>query len=298
MRRLTFPVLALAWGCGVHIERPHASPDADSDVDTDSDADTGSDTGTEIETPTLVVREVVPDHGPPAGGNEIEIRGDGFGDTLSIAGLTVTIGGRLVETPDIEVVSPRSLRIRRVPPGDVGPADVGVHTAFDGDPIQDATLPDGYFYDVFSLDPPRGTIRGGTKVALTGYGTRWDESAIVTFDGAAATGCVVIGPERIDCRTPPGEPGDSDVRVTGGSGDAAFDDFVEDGFTYYESADPIGGGLGGGPIDGQIVVTVLDYYSRRPIEGAFCARCGRPDATIYPYEQRGLLICRSAARCG
>jgi hypothetical protein len=33
----------------------------------------------------------------------------------------------------------------------------------------------------------------------------------------------------------------------------------------------------------------------RPIEGAVCAKCGRPDATIYPYEERGILVCRSCS---
>jgi hypothetical protein len=35
--------------------------------------------------------------------------------------------------------------------------------------------------------------------------------------------------------------------------------------------------------------------AKRPIEGAFCAKCGRSDATIYPYEERGILICRSCS---
>ncbi|MCI0636508.1 MAG: hypothetical protein L0206_21705, partial [Actinobacteria bacterium] len=53
------------------------------------------------------------------------------------------------------------------------------------------------------------------------------------------------------------------------SGEGRYDDLVEDGYSYYNSADPIGGGLGGGPIDGQINVTVLDIMTLLPVEGAF-----------------------------
>jgi len=33
----------------------------------------------------------------------------------------------------------------------------------------------------------------------------------------------------------------------------------------------------------------------RPIEGAFCTQCGRADATLYPWEARGILVCRSCS---
>lgn len=35
--------------------------------------------------------------------------------------------------------------------------------------------------------------------------------------------------------------------------------------------------------------------AKRPIEGVICGKCGRADCTIYPWETRGILICRSCS---
>jgi hypothetical protein len=123
-------------------------------------------------------------------------------------------------------------------------------------------------------------VTGRTKVSLFGTSTLWDASAVVTFDGAPATDCDILSATRIDCKTPPGEPGGADVEVAGGEGPAAFDDEVKDGFEYYNAADPIGGGLGGGPLDGQMNVTVLDVTTLLPVVGAF-VMIGIDGATPY-----------------
>jgi len=267
------PVLAsllLALGCGAKVDRPHGSlGDSDSDTDADSGSDSASDSDTTLLPPALSISGVVPDHGPTAGGNEVEIRGDGFGGAFFLDYITITIGGRSVLLPDFEITSPRNLRVLVMPPGEVGPADVEVATNFPGEPAQVAILPAGYTYDSFYVDPPRGSVGGGTRVSLYGSGTRWDASARVTFDAAAATDCTVLGATRIDCRTPPGAEGDADVRVEDASGELHYADEVEDAYAYYNAADPIGGGLGGGPLDGQMNVTVLNDFSRRPVVGAF-----------------------------
>ncbi len=259
----------LLVSCGQGPDRPHGVPGAGPDAG-DADTDTAPDAGDGwIPPQTFAVHEVEPDHGPPPGGNEVSIRGTGFGGPFYAGFLTVSFGGRLVDPVDLEVISPRRIRVLRVPPGEVGPADVEVSMDDPEDVLRTAILPGGYRYDSFSVDPLRGTLRGGTRVRLDGSGTAWDEAARVTFAGAAATGCEVLGAESIECRTPPGPAGLADVRVVDGSGSDRYADLARDAFEYYESADPVDGGLGGGPIDGQIDVTVLGGRSRWPIEGAF-----------------------------
>lgn len=254
-------LLLLIASCGGRAERPRGSPDTDADSDTDTDTDTGPDTGTPKR--ELRIDDVFPSHGPTSGGNSVIVEGDGFGERVDL--LTVRFGVNLVRPWDLVLLSDRSLRVEAVPPGPAGPVDVAVSSS---DPSADAILPGGYHYDAFRVDPPRGSTEGGTGVRLFGVSTVWDASAVVTFDGAPATDCEVQGAMRLDCRTPPGEAGTADVRVADASGKARYDDLALDAFEYVEASDTFPGGLGGGPIEGHIEVTVLGT-SLLPLEGAF-----------------------------
>lgn len=78
---------------------------------------------------------------------------------------------------------------------------------------------------VDSVAPPTGDAGGGTAVTISGAG--FQAGTTVTFDGAAATGIVVVSPTAITATTPAGTVGPADVVVTNfdgqsGTGAGAF----------------------------------------------------------------------------
>ena len=204
----------------------------------------------------LSVSRVVPGNGPFTGGTRAVVRGSGFtGESV------VTFDGRMVQPADTELLDPGRLRVV-VPAGDVGPADVAVTV---GDAT--ATAPAAYVYDAIYVDPDSGSIAGGTLVNVVGSGTAFTDGDTVRFGRSLCTGVSIVSPTRITCQTPPGAPGSVDVTVIRGADGA--ETTAVDGFTYYDTSDPYGGGLGGGPISGTINLTVLDATSGLPVDGAF-----------------------------
>lgn len=216
---------------------------------------------------TFTITQLEPDHGPVTGGTLVTIRGFGFAD-----GSRVFVGSLLVDPELTEFQGPNRLRMI-APPGTVGPVDVkvlrpdGEHTTFQG----------GYRYDPFYLDPPSGTMTGGTFVRVVGAGTNWSDQAVVLIDGAPLTDPIRVSSALITGRTPPGAPGARTVTVQDG-GDTGS---VAEAFTYYDSADPINGGLGGGPIQGEVNITVLDAYSEEPVADAYVLLGAGPTS---PYQ--------------
>ncbi|MBI2897086.1 MAG: IPT/TIG domain-containing protein [Deltaproteobacteria bacterium] len=234
-----------------------ADADADGDSDADADADTDSDADGDGGLPAqLELRTISPDHGPVIGGTMVELRGNGF-----VGQIAVRVGGRQVDPADVQVVDDHRV-VAVTPAGEIGPADVEVERDADGSP---AVLDDGFTYDRFYVDPARGSIAGGTRISIIGAETTFDAGDVVRIGGSDATDIVWISETRIDCRTPPGTEGAADVAIRGPGGDHDLDD----GFLYYNAADPFGGGLGGGPLDGTMNVTVLAVPSFMPIEAAF-----------------------------
>src|SRR5262245_6289445 len=65
--------------------------------------------------PELFIEYLDPDHGPYAGGTETLLRGRGFTE-----GMTVLVGGRMVDPVDLEFIDERRAIIH-TPPGDPGP---------------------------------------------------------------------------------------------------------------------------------------------------------------------------------
>ena len=217
----------------------------------------------------LRVSSVEPENGSFAGGTEVLIRGRGFdaGEELP----EIFFGGRAVQAPDIEVVDDRRIRVI-VPAGEVGPADVAVELA-DG---RRSVLPEGYHYDPFAIEPGRGATAGGYRVQLIGAAeTIFDEADQVFLGVLACTEVQLESPSILSCRVPAGAPGPVDVRLVPANpameeegGEPDIEIRVADGFEYFDSSDPFDGGLGGGPIRGQINVTVLDDFTGEPIPGA------------------------------
>lgn len=203
----------------------------------------------------LMITRVVPDHGPFRGGNVVVLRGSGF--SLDAA---VTFGGRLVQAADMELIDARRLQVV-VPAGDVGLADVGITLA--GETV---TLADGYTYDAAYVEPDRGSVAGGTFISIVGQGTSFADGDTVTIGRSPCAEVVVVSPTRITCKTPPLSASTVDVTVTHPADGTTV--VAPDSYTYYETTDPYGGGLGGGPVNGSVNVTVLNATTGDPVDGA------------------------------
>jgi hypothetical protein len=202
------------------------------------------------------IQFIDPDYGPFTGGTEILIRGIGFAD-----GVDVKIGGRSVEPLDLEVVDQRRIHVV-TPPGSPGLADVEVILGSDS-----ALLPDAFRYEAITVAPDSGSVAGGTYVTIDGFGTDWNASTEVRFDGALMLSQTVVNEQRITGFTPPGTSGTADVSVT----TASANEEARRAFTYLATADPFAGGMGGGPIDGQLNIVVVDAYTKNGVANAFVA---------------------------
>ncbi len=208
----------------------------------------------------LSLDRLVPDHGSYLGGSRAVLRGSGFDDRTQ-----VTIGGRAVQPADHELIDSRRLAVI-VPAGEVGPADVVV--AREG--VEPITLEDGYTYDALSIDPPRGATAGGTLVTIeasTSIGAPFEEGETVVLGRTECEDVEIVSTTRVTCRTPPSSAGYVDVivrRAADGSEIRAVE-----AYQYYDSTDPVNGGLGGGPIAGSINVTAIDARTSLPVADAF-----------------------------
>lgn len=146
--------------------------------------------------PTISVVDVVPNHGPSAGGNTAVARGTGFnGGPLSVTvdGITATV-----------LDSTNSSVLFTLPAGTAG-ADVDVEVTSGG---QSRTITDGYTYlaRLDDVTPDRGASTGGTTVTLQGAGFK--PGTQVYFGTQAATGVTVAGNgSSITATTPPGQGG-------------------------------------------------------------------------------------------
>jgi hypothetical protein len=216
---------------------------------------------------SLTIMRLVPNHGPFIGGNLSILRGAGFDDMSQ-----VTFDSHMVQPADHTLIDARRLQVV-VPAGEVGTVDVSVTV---GD--ETFTLTDGYTYDGLSVDPNRGSVAGGTFVNIVGAGTAFAEGDTVLFGRTPCTDLTIVSSTRITCRTPATSAGTVDVVVVHAAD--STETLAVDAYTYYDTADPFSGGLGGGPADGTINVTVIDAGSGLPVEGAF-AIVGEDLSTIH-----------------
>ena len=242
-------------GCGTQARVGH-------DASTHDDAAGFADAAPPDASASFAVQYTDPDHGPFTGGTTTVIRGVGFTDDVE-----VRIGGRLVA--DQKLMDSRHLQVT-TPPGDPGTQMIEVKRP-SGDT---ATKVDGFTYEAIALSPPSGSVAGGTYVTIAGFGTDFDATTLVTFDGVPATGVVVETPELLTCYTPPGAQGDANVIVVTGASTWRADR----GYTYYATGDPFAGGLSGGPIHGTLNVVVVDAYTDDGVPNAYVA-IGDPNTT-------------------
>ncbi|MBI5494641.1 MAG: IPT/TIG domain-containing protein [Deltaproteobacteria bacterium] len=167
---------------------------------------------------------VVPGRGPTRGGTDVVITGRFF---RSIRGEAITVEFDGAAATDVLVVSATELNAK-TPPGEPGPADVGVRNH----PLSLGVGAALYVYipppEVTSVVPPDGPTFGGDVVVV--HGRYFQPGAVVTIDGAPCDGAVVSADgTQITCRTPPGERGPADVRVVNPD---AQEDTLERGYTY------------------------------------------------------------------
>lgn len=230
---------------------PPPTPDTGMAEDT---GPTRPDTG--IGVTDLLVSRVAPGHGPFRGGNVAIIRGTGF-----TAEAFAFVGGLMVQPADTEMIDANRLRIV-LPAGEPGPADVMVQV---GD--AESTLPGGYIYDAILIEPDRGSISGGTIVDIVGSGTSFAAGDRVILGGSDCTDLEVVSEARITCKVPPGAPGSVDVTLMRAADDTEVT--IDDGFTYFDSTDPFGGGLGGGELTGTLNISVINATTGAPVPDAF-----------------------------
>lgn len=246
---------AMAAGCGERgIQIPDAAliPDAQ-----EPDAGGPEFTDSAIARTDLSIERVVPNHGPFGGGNRVILRGSGFGGEPN-----VFFGTRAVQPADHEVIDSRRLAVI-VPAGEPGAVDVRVEVGG-----AEATLSAGYTYDTIAVDPSRGATSGGTFVTITASGgLSFEAGDQPIFGRTPCTDVMLVSPVRITCRAPAGSAGYLDVIVQRASSEEVAR--AVDAYQYYDTSDPFGGGLGGGPIAGSINLTAINAVTGDPIEGAF-----------------------------
>lgn len=205
--------------------------------------------------PSFRVEAIEPDHGSWEGGTEVLVRGAGFRP-----GAAVRIGA--LPARSVEVLGED--RIRAVTgPGSPGPADVAVRQGYAA-----AVLPDGYRYDwpggpaLWDVDPDTGSWAGGARVRI--HGANLEGAARVYFGNAEASGLRVVHSGLLEVRAPrAAETGSVPLMVIGKGGGA----LGPASFLYF---DPrlAGGGVWGGPIRGDLNVTVLNGATGARLPGA------------------------------
>jgi hypothetical protein len=235
------------------------------DDDNPADDDAGvSDAGPDAAPTGPVLRLPDPDHGPFRGGTTVNLTGQGFrSDDVVWVGGRMAIEQRFIDSRRLEITTP---------PGEPGAADVEVRR--NGGPF--LTRAGAYHFDQIAVDPPTGSVAGGTFVTITGWDTAFDETTNVTFDGVPLSNLRVLTPTTVTGITPPGTAGDADVLIRTATADYTADR----AYTYFSVGDAFAGGFGGGPLHGSINIAVIDNFTSNGIENAFVA-LGDPATTTH-----------------
>jgi len=196
---------------------------------------------------------VTPEHGPVAGGTAISLSGSGFK-----SGAAVRVGA--LAATDVRVESATRITAR-TPIGSPGAATIRI--------IQSGAaseLVDGFVYDgppaVWVVDPPQGAVAGNTRVFVRGHGFPVRAAVDVRFGGNLASDVRVLDDRTIECRTPAGVVGLAAVEVSGGGVTATH----PRGYSYFDPATTPG--TWGGPIEGNLNVTVQDAQAGTRLAGA------------------------------
>lgn len=214
----------------------------------------------------LALMSVSPNHGSFLGGNIVTISGLGFTDQV-----VVDFDGKEVESVMMEVLGPTTLRVF-APAGEVGSADVSVARG-----QEKITITSAYHYDPITLSPNSGPTVGGTLITINGQGSNFQQGMVLKLDGEPLSAVQINSTTTLQAVTPPGSDGPADLDIEIQPGKTIT---IEDAFTYYSASNPLSGGMGGGPLQGTLTVTVLNWLTRAPVE----------DAKVIVEKDRDLLL--------
>jgi len=233
---------------GATFVRAHTPPSSPGDVDVELRTTSGADVMPAgfryVSLPTIA--SVSPSRGGVAGGTRIEVAGTGFP-----ANVRVFVGA--LEATNVARTSD-TLLTATTPRGTDGPVPVRI---FDADDAEAGVFLAGAFryegpLSLAAVEPAIGSRAGGTQVTLRGAGFR--DGMVVTFGAARALELSVLDPFTAIARSPRGNAGIVDVSVSRAGEPSA----VRVGaFTYVDPGSTLGG-ASGGPIAGNLNVTVLD----------------------------------------
>jgi len=214
----------------------------------------------------VAVYEVLPNFGPVEGGTSVTISGEGF-----MTGAQVRIGA--LPAAEVVVIDGQTITAT-TPPGSPGLANVTVQQGNSSD-----TLFGGFSYqadmELWVVDPPQGSMAGGTLVKFFGSGFPSDSKCF--FGDKPGTHLKVLSSTTVQCKTPPNPVGSVDVRIesaTQGTVELPF------AYTYY---DPVAlyGGTWGQEVDGDVNVSVKNATNGEGIPDAFVMLWTNPDT---PYQ--------------
>jgi hypothetical protein len=195
----------------------------------------------------LELRGVDPTHGPFDRSTPAILEGAGFGE-----GATVAVDGVPITTAVVR--SPGRISLG-MPPHAPGVVPVSV-----SDRGRTVTLERAFTYDALSVTPAEGSTRGGLRVVIRVYGQTFYPGDQVTFDGVACTELEILEAERARCRTPAtAEPGSVAVRIVRDEAELVV---ASEAFRYRDST--AAGGIGGGPIEGELRVKVQSWRGEIP----------------------------------
>ncbi len=214
----------------------------------------------------VVVSAISPNMGPIAGGTAAKVSGSGFakGCLARIGMYSATISQVAADGKSLSLVTP---------PGAAGAADVEIKCG-----SQKATLTNGFGYldghaRINAVSPPNGSIGGGAVVKV--YGSGFKKGVKVHFGSLVANGIKVVHSGLLTVVTPAHAAGPVNVDLIDGSDS----DTLLDGYDYYSPGSP-DGGTWGTSATGTLNVTVLDIYTREPIDDA-TVQLGSPGDAIY-----------------
>ncbi|MFN7700924.1 MAG: IPT/TIG domain-containing protein [Deltaproteobacteria bacterium] len=195
----------------------------------------------------LALRGVDPTHGPFDRTTPAVLEGAGFGE-----GATVTVDGVPITTAVVR--SPGRITV------DMPPHEPGVVPVSVSDRGSTVTLERAFTYDALSVMPAEGSTRGGLRVVVRVSGQTFWPGDQITFDGLPCTDLEILEADRARCRTPASEePGAVAVRLVRAEAGLVV---APEAFRYRASTAV--GGIGGGPIAGELRVTVQSWRGEVP----------------------------------
>jgi hypothetical protein len=195
----------------------------------------------------LALRGVDPTHGPFDRTTPAVLEGAGFGE-----GATVTVDGVPITTAVVR--SPGRITV------DMPPHEPGVVPVSVSDRGSTVTLERAFTYDALSVMPAEGSTRGGLRVVVRVSGQTFSPGDQITFDGLPCTELEILEADRARCRTPASEePGAVAVRLVRAEAGLVV---APEAFRYRASTAV--GGIGGGPIAGELRVTVQSWRGEVP----------------------------------